>query len=298
MNGRIEISVVTCKAPAKINLYLHVIGERPDGYYNLDSLVAFAGLGDILSARKSDSLSLEITGPFSSTLLQTLNQNIVLSAARALADAASIPAVAKISLVKNLPIAAGLGGGSADAAAVLRILKILWNLDSLDLDLQSIAISLGADVPGCLASKPSFIGGIGDRVIQSPILPRVGLLLVNPLLPLSTSTIFNSFTQRPSFEARFSKEPLDAVELSNILENRQNDLTTDAGRLCPQIFAILERLNSLPGCHLARMTGSGATCFGIFDHFQAAQHAASALDQERWWVMPTVLSTKFPISIR
>lgn len=279
---------LTYDAPAKINLYLHVIGQREDGYHLIDSLIVFTKLCDTLIVEQSNTLSLKIDGPFSSSLLGKLKgDNLIMRAAHALADATGLRAGASLSLIKRLPIAAGLGGGSADAAATLNSLIKLWNVDLRRIDLTEIALSLGTDVPACIAARPTFVGGVGEQLDGGPNLPRAGLLLVNPREPLSTEDVFAAFSRPYSNKARFTAEPGDTTELSNLLVQRRNDLTDDVLRLCPVVGEILETLNATPGCHLARMTGSGATCFGLFENHNAAAKAAETLEGHKWWVMPT-----------
>lgn len=290
MNTMIDKPWVTWNAPAKLNLYLHVTERLSEGYHTLDSLVIFTEVGDSLTLRKSDTLSLKIDGPFAKTLVGHENDNLVLKAARLLAEAANIPALAEISLNKRLPVAAGLGGGSTDAAAALKALMTLWDINPKTIDLAAIAISLGADVPVCIAAQPSFMGGIGERISPCPVLPHFGLLLINPGIALSTADVFSAFSQPFSPEAAFTAAPSGVTELVNILAQRRNDLTADVISLCPPVGDILTTLESITSCRLARMSGSGATCFGLFDTFSAAQRAAATLAHRDWWIMPTVIA--------
>ena len=281
---------VTWDAPAKLNLYLHVTGRRADGYHTLDSLVVFTEIGDSLSVQKSDTLSLEIVGPFAPVLAGHEEDNLVLKAARLLAEAANQPALAEISLNKRLPVAAGLGGGSADAAAALKALMTLWDISRKTIDLATIAISLGADVPVCMAAQPSFIGGVGERISPCPVLPQLGLLLINPGFGLATVDAFSAYSKPFSPAANFRAAPSSVAEFVGILAQRRNDLTTDVVSLCPPVGDILATLESISSCRLARMTGSGATCFGLFDTFSAAERAAATLAHRDWWIMPTAIA--------
>ena len=281
-------------APAKLNLYLHVTGRRADGYHLIDSLVVFAALGDTVEVRPADGLSLAISGPFADAV-DAGGDNLVLRAARLLADAGGAAAGsggAAIRLDKRLPAAAGLGGGSADAAAALRGLSALWNLSPGDDDLARMALALGADVPACLGMRPVFVGGIGENLDPAPDLPAAWAVLVNPGQPLSTAAVFGARTGGFSRPDRFAEAPRDTVQLAALLARRANDLEAPALRLCPAIGDALAALAAEPGCLLARMSGSGATCFGLFaDAAAAAAAAARRLGAGRpgWWVAATAL---------
>ena len=272
-------------AAAKVNLYLHVVGKRADGYHLLDSLVAFVSVYDTLSVSSATELSLAIDGPFSSAL-GSGPENLVLRAARRLAAYAPQTPCAAITLTKRLPVASGIGGGSADAAAALRALAKLWNL-SLGVDQSmAIALALGADVPMCLAGRSAFVGGIGELLESSPTLPAAGILLVNPGIAVATPDVFRARRGDFSTPGRFSEVPYDARALAGILASRQNDLTEPAMSICPAIGDVLDALRGAPGCRLARMSGSGATCFGLFDDEGAASRAAQSLARPPWWVAP------------
>lgn len=189
-------------APAKINLHLHVVGRRDDGYHLLDSLVVFAGVGDCLRASTSGALSLSVTGPFAAAL-DAEADNLVLRAARALAARAGCPALARLVLEKNLPVASGIGGGSADAAATLRLLCRLWRIELSAEDLGQLAGDLGADVKVCLVGHPALMSGIGEVLVPAPSLPAAGLVLVNPGVAVSTPSVFRTgqagFQVKPTF---------------------------------------------------------------------------------------------------
>jgi 4-diphosphocytidyl-2-C-methyl-D-erythritol kinase len=211
----------------------------------------------------------------------------VLRAARALAGAAKVDMGMAAGLTKNIPAAAGLGGGSADAAAALRGLMRLWDIPPDAVDLPAIALELGADIPVCLAARPSFVGGVGEKIEAAPALPAAGLLLVNPGVALATPSVFTG--RRGGFlpPGRFDESPASAVALAAMLRERENDLTGAAISLAPVISNVLDALESVPGCHLARMTGSGATCFGLFDDESAAASAAGEIMRDGWWVEAT-----------
>jgi 4-diphosphocytidyl-2-C-methyl-D-erythritol kinase len=272
----------TQAAPAKINLYLHVVGKRADGYHSLDSLVVFAGAADRLSARASDTLSLALTGPFGAGLREEPD-NLVLRAARALAEAAGVPPAAHLKLEKNLPVASGIGGGSADAAAALRVLQQLWNVSLPAERLAPIALKLGADVPVCLASRPTRMGGVGEVLSAAPRLPSCGLVLVNPGVALPTVAVFRArqggFTPVPDLPDAWA----DAAAMAACLAVTRNDLEPPAISLCPPIAEVLAALRATRGARLARMSGSGATCFALYDDEAQAKDAAAALARPGWW---------------
>jgi len=269
-------------APAKLNLDLRIVGRRADGFHWLDSLVAFADIGDVLSVAAGDDLSLALDGPFAPGLSAGAD-NLVLRAARALQDASGTKAGAALRLTKNLPVASGIGGGSADAAAALRALSRLW---SCELPLAAIAASLGADVPACLASQPCWMSGIGEILEPCATLPEAGLVLANPGIGLATPAVFKRRAGPFSAARRFAVPPT-VGELALELLRSGNDLTDAAQELVPDIGALLGLLAALPGAHLARMSGSGATCFALFDSQAAARAAAKRLEMQvppGWWV--------------
>ncbi len=281
---------VTRAAPAKINLYLHVTGRRGDGYHLLDSLVAFAELADTVTVRPADTLGMSLDGPFSGAV-GAGDGNLAVRAARALAEAAETPAKVHINLTQRLPVAAGVGGGSADAAATLKALCALWSIPPGRVDLAALGQALGADVPVCLAGRGAFVGGVGERITPGPDLPAAGLLLVNPGVALGTREVFEARRGAFSRAARFSDVPGDAAALAALLGRRRNDLTAPATALCPAIGDALATLAATPGCRLARMSGSGATCFGLFDDAGAARRAAAFVGREGWWVAATRVDT-------
>ena len=275
---------VAMLAGAKVNLYLHVLGRRPDGYHLLDSLVVFADVGDRIEVAAAESLRLAIDGPFAAEV-PAGEDNLVLRASRALAHAVGRPAAAAIRLTKSLPVASGIGGGSADAAATLRALVRLWRLDIDGERLRRLALALGADVPMCLRAWPVFIGGIGERVEEAPELPPCALLLVNPRVALPTPRVFARREGPFSQPGRFATPPADARALAVQLADRRNDLTEAAIGLVPGIAAVLDALRATPGVLLARMSGSGATCFGLCEEEAAAISGARALARwhPEWW---------------
>jgi 4-diphosphocytidyl-2-C-methyl-D-erythritol kinase len=269
-------------ALAKINLHLHVVGRREDGYHLLDSLVVFAGVGDRLSVSADSDLSLTVTGPFAAGLAAE-PENLVLRAARGLADLAGIRASGTLVLEKNLPVASGIGGGSADAAATLRLLCRFWGVAP---ELNGLARVLGADVPVCLLGRPALMSGIGEILVPAPPLPQVGLVLVNPGVAVSTPEVFRERSGGGFSEvACFSRGGWgDAFALGADLRGLRNDLQAAACSIAPVIGDVLNALGSVPGCLLARMSGSGATCFGLFASAGAARDAAVGIRRAGWWV--------------
>ena len=282
---------IAALAPAKVNLYLHVLGRRADGYHLLDSLVVFASEGDRIEVTAADDLRLTVSGPFAADV-PAGDDNLVLRAARALAAAAGRPAQASIRLEKRLPVASGIGGGSADAAAVLRALVRLWDVPIADEDLAPVALSLGADVPMCLHGRPVYVGGIGEDIEAAPALPACALVLVNPRVPLPTPQVFRGRTAPFSAPGRFAAPPRDAAELAALLARRSNDLTTAAVALVPEVATVLDALSAIPGVLLARMSGSGATSFGLCADLPVATVAAALLADRHpgWWVVAADVS--------
>ncbi|HEY7609895.1 MAG TPA: 4-(cytidine 5'-diphospho)-2-C-methyl-D-erythritol kinase [Alphaproteobacteria bacterium] len=277
-------------APAKLNLYLHVVGRRADGYHLLDSLVAFAGVHDTVSAGKAEALTLSLEGPFAAALSGEAD-NLVLRAARALADAAGVRPHAALRLIKRLPVASGIGGGSADAAATLAAAGALWRVTPKPGALAALGLKLGADVPACLAGKAAQVGGIGEKIAPAPALPRVPLVLVNPLVPLPTPSVFKARSGPFSKPAPLPAAPRDARDLAEALAARRNDLADAAIGLVPEIKVMLAALEAQPGCLLARMSGSGATCFALFAREAEAAAATAALraNNPAWWVKASEL---------
>ena len=278
-------------APAKINLYLHVTGCRSDGYHLLDSLMVFANVGDRIEVRASGHLSLEISGPFSRGL-SAGEDNLVLRAARCLAESADVEPRAAIRLTKNLPVASGIGGGSADCAATLRALIQHWNLELTNQDLHRLALSLGADIPACLQSRTCYLGGIGDELTPALSLPQVHLVLVNPAVSISTPDIFRARTAPFSRSARLKGVEISSVspeDLANTLSTRHNDLTDPAVAYAPEVADVLSALAISNGNLLARMSGSGATCFGLYGNIETATVAAERLQKNHpnWWIKAT-----------
>jgi 4-diphosphocytidyl-2-C-methyl-D-erythritol kinase len=283
--------VLSDEARAKVNLTLLVNGRRADGYHDLESVVAFADCADRLTLTPGPGLDLKMLGPLAAACGDT-SDNLVLKAARLLAERVPDMKAGSFSLDKVLPVAAGIGGGSADAAAALRALSRLWYATPpLDV-LEAIAVQLGADVPVCLDGRTAFISGIGERRETGPALPEAGLVLVNPRIPLATPAVFGKRSGPFSQPNRFATPPRDAVALAEQLRARRNDLTEAARAIVPAIGEVLDAIAASPGCLLDRMSGSGATCFGVYPTADIAERAASWLAARKpgWWVLATALA--------
>ena len=266
-------------APAKVNLTLHITGQRADGYHLLDSLAVFCGVGDRITVQPSVALSLTITGP-QAHLLAVQDNNLVLRAARVMDATLG----AALTLDKHLPVASGIGGGSADAAATLRALSKLWGKP---LPKAAAVIALGADVPVCLAGQPARMRGIGERIEPVIGLPDVHLVLANPRVEMPTPTVFKALAtkQNPPMPDTLPHWA-NAVDMAAWLATQRNDLEPPARAIVPVIDTVLAALASQSGALIARMSGSGATCFGLFataiDAAAAANHLGAA--HPGWWV--------------
>ncbi len=269
------------RAHAKINLWLNVVGRRADGYHLLDSLVAFADLADTLEVAASDRLTLDVAGPQAAALAQEAD-NLVLKAARLLAGHAGIEPRAAFTLTKKIPLAAGLGGGSADAAAALRALARLWRLALPEQELRALAARLGADVPMCLAERTAIAGGIGEHLSAAPALPACGLLLVNPNVALPTADVFRARGGVLAAPRTLDRPWRDLAGLVAVLAERGNDLAEPAIALRPVVGEVLAFLRAGQGVRYAAMTGSGATCFALYDSPAVAGRAARAVPAA-WW---------------
>ncbi|MBL4800983.1 MAG: 4-(cytidine 5'-diphospho)-2-C-methyl-D-erythritol kinase [Emcibacter sp.] len=284
---------ISYQARAKINLDLMITGRRDDGYHLLDSLVVFADYGDEIFVRQSPNLRLNITGPFSKGL-SVMQDNLVLKAASLLQNKFNIRQGAEIELVKNLPVSSGIGGGSADAAATIQALRDLWQITCDDGDLKDLLLSLGADVPVCLASQTMQMTGIGEILRPVSLNFSLVLLLVNPGVAVSTAGIF---TARAGRHVAFSSARIlpdtiwEMEELIDILHSTGNDLTYDACALEPEITIVLQNIKESNQCMHAGMSGSGATCFGFFPDLNAAQEQADNICRTfpAWWAVPVTV---------
>ncbi|MEW5425002.1 4-(cytidine 5'-diphospho)-2-C-methyl-D-erythritol kinase [Amorphus sp. 3PC139-8] len=278
-------------ARAKVNLALHVVGQREDGYHLLDTLVAFPTVGDEIEVDADQTLSLTIDGPFAGGLPNTAD-NLVLAAAELIQAEIEAAPGAHIRLVKSLPVTSGIGGGSADAAATLRALARLWDLSDAADSLLPLAAALGADVPMCVRQKPLRAEGVGELLTPLPPFPNAGIVLANPGEPVATPTVFQALASRanpglPALPDRFA----ELASLVAYLEETRNDLHDAAVSLAPVIGEVEAALADLPGCRFARMSGSGATCFALFDDAVSAVEAADDLRTRapQWWIAAATL---------
>lgn len=281
-------------APAKINLFLHVTGRRDDGFHTLDSLVAFADIGDRITLRPAGEFSFAIDGPFARAFNarerdeSPNSANLAVRAVWGLARLARREPAVSLRLTKNLPLAAGLGGGSSDAAAVIWALLEWWGgVPQAVPGLENFLLSLGADVPACMACAPVRVGGIGEITTPVAELEEIPILLVNPLKPCPTASVFGNFVGK--FSAPAPEVPEDLVAF---LAAQRNDLQAAAQQMVPEIGQMLAAIEAQEGCRLARMSGSGASCFGLFASEAQAREAALNLKTEQpgWWVRAGMLN--------
>jgi 4-diphosphocytidyl-2-C-methyl-D-erythritol kinase len=275
-------------APAKINLDLLITGKRDDGYHVLDSLVVFADYGDELFAEHSNGLSLNISGPFAEGLSADEN-NLVLKAAKLICDFCGVEPNLKFHLIKNLPISSGIGGGSADAAAALRLCIEKLTLDITNVQVLNIALKLGADVPVCYKSKATQMKGIGEELNDLILTNQIYLLLVNPDVNISTPDIFSYYSSH-FIEFDNDRENInDNINLPFMLETlkeSRNSLENAACSIKPIIKSVLYELNAADGVMYGQMSGSGATCYGLCESYEAAVTIAELLSVEKpsWWI--------------
>jgi len=280
-------------APAKINLYLHVTGRRTDGYHMLDSLVAFAGVGDEIRLEAAPRLDFIIDGPQAAALKkEPADQNLAVRAAQELAGLAGKTPDVRLTLIKNLPVASGIGGGSSDAAASLRALALHWKIAADDPRLSDAAGRCGQDVLVCLKTESCYI--TADGTASGPELPLCHIVLANPGKSLATTNVYQACRDSGagfSNPAPLEKAPEDPLQLAQMLKLRGNDLAAPALRLMPEIKIVLETLGAADHCLLARMSGSGATCFGLFPNRDSARRAASVIlaAHTDWWVVQTYI---------
>ncbi len=287
---------LTERAPAKINLTLHVVGRRPDGYHELESLVAFSRSGDSLSLMPGEEFKLHVSGLMAEAAGDP-EKNLIVKAVRNLTERIEGLKLGALHLTKNLPVAAGIGGGSSDAAAALRLLARANELAQDDPRLLDAAQATGADVPVCVAGRARMMAGIGERlgpVLQLPPLPT---LIVNPRQPLETKAVFARMKVLPGSKTGFGPHPqissgLGYEALIAALRKGRNDMEDAACVLVPVIGDVLAILAAAAGCKLARMSGSGATCFAIFANCRAAGRAKKAILEAHpdWWVKSTILN--------
>jgi len=281
-------------ARAKINLTLRVRGRRPDGYHEIESLVAFAAFGDTLTLEPARETSLALEGPFAGSLDA---DNLVLRAAREWEKARGGISCGAFRLTKRIPVAAGLGGGSADAGAALRLLDRAFPGRVEEQRIAEMAKALGADVPVCLASRPAIMTGSGERLAFVSSLPELGVLFVNPGVGVSTSKVFAELDAARIDEETGDISPPDLASLDGLLAymvSAGNDLEAPALRIAPEIGAVKQAIAATPGCVAAAMSGSGATCFGLYASEGEARNSAGliAKDHPAWWVQACVLESR------
>jgi 4-diphosphocytidyl-2-C-methyl-D-erythritol kinase len=283
-------------APAKVNLTLRILGKRADGYHDLESLVVFAGLADQVRLTLDAPLGLDVEGPTAAAAGQVAD-NLVLRAARELVGRTDGLRLGRFTLIKHIPVAAGLGGGSSDAAAALRLVMRVNGIARDNRNVMEAARATGADVPVCLDPRPRIMRGIGD-VLSAPIdLPPLPAVLVNPGVPVPTRDVFGKLGLAPG-ETRGAATEIQPDRLKSraallaYLEAQPNDLEAPAIAIQPVIVEVLAALTRRPDCLLSRMSGSGATCFGLFASDAAATAAAQALasSHPKWWVAPTAFN--------
>lgn len=287
-------AALECTAPAKVNLALHITGRRADGYHLLESLAVFTHAGDHLRAEAAESDSFTVHGPWAHHVPED-EQNLVLQVRDLLRRrfrSRELPPVA-LRLEKNLPVASGIGGGSSDAAAALRLLARYWALETTEEDLASIALEIGADVPMCLVSRPLSARGIGEELEPVSPFPSLPLLLVNPGIPIKTPAVFAQLKERQNEGLPKIPACRSAVEVVRWLHSTRNDLESAAISLVPEIASVLDVLSAQDAL-LCRMSGSGATCFAIFEKPEDVEHTAAKIRKEHpgWFVLPTRTTTE------
>ena len=273
-------------APIKVNLFLHVIGKDENNYHKLQSLVSFGDLGDIINITPSDKYNLEIIGEFSGSISK--ENNLITKAVNALCAATDNKPNIDIQLDKNIPLGAGLGGGSADAAAVIKALIEMWNIEIDEEKLGSILLKLGADVPMCFQQQTAFIEGIGEGITPIDYTTPIHAVLIYPNRHSNTKKVFAHYKTKfpPPIQFNFDGNIFD------FLKGTQNDLTDAAITLYPEIKDALSALNHVPKCKISRMSGSGSCCFGLFENDEIAEEAYAQLVQSdpNWWIKKTVLN--------
>jgi 4-diphosphocytidyl-2-C-methyl-D-erythritol kinase len=287
---------LTERAPAKINLTLHIVGRRADLYHELESLVAFSRSGDSLSLAPGPQLTFSLEGPAAAAAGDPA-RNLVMKAALALAARVENLKHGAFHLVKRLPVAAGIGGGSSDAAAALRLIARLNHLSLDDERVKEAALACGADVPVCLAARARMMTGIGEKLGPLLDLPPLPALIVNPGEPLETKAVFARMNVKPGSETGFGPHPpitpgLDFAALQAVLRKGRNDMESAACVLAPIVAQVLAILSAARGCRLARMSGSGATCFALFSDCAGVVRAKKAIlaAHPNWWAKATILN--------
>ncbi|MEH6475714.1 MAG: 4-(cytidine 5'-diphospho)-2-C-methyl-D-erythritol kinase [Sneathiella sp.] len=281
-------------ARPKVNLFLHVTGKRDDGYHLLESLVCFPCGGDRIEVSAADQITASVSGPFGASI-GTTDENLVVKAAKLLKTQFNITAGAHIHLEKNLPVASGIGGGSSNAAVCLQLLCELWNVTPSPEILSDIALQLGADVPVCLAAVPALMTGIGEQVTPVAALPNLHILLVNPLVAVSTPEVFKAinWSSLPAYDD-YEDVGSSADGFIAKLAQTSNHLQAPAISLLPEIATVLKMIEAQPDCLLSRMSGSGATCFGLFNSAGEAAFAQKKILEIKpdWWSLSSAINSE------
>lgn len=282
-SGRISLL-----APAKVNLFLHITGRRENGFHELESLFLRTDFGDQITVEHADRLSLIITGPYGNALKEfSPESNLVMKAAVSMLKHHDTMVGAKITLEKKLPLASGIGGGSADAAATLLALKALWNVKISDNKLLSMALELGADVPACLGAHPQWVKGIGEHCEDVSLGFDPAILLVNPHTSISTPDVFKTFKLSAApFTPLLDDKSSILSSIEALARSTGNDLYSSARSISPVIDEVVEMLSKLPNQKMVRMSGSGATCFALFNSLLDAENASKFITEKKpdWWV--------------
>ena len=285
---------ISLLAPAKVNLFLHICGKRSDGLHLLDSLITFAGIYDSITIKPSPELNVSLKGPFSNKKISTKN-NLVLKAAKVLAEFSNIEPKIDIVIAKEIPVASGLGGASVNAAATLKLLTIYWDLNISDKTLFNIGENLGADVPACLTGKTIRIEGVGEILKAAKELPPCWFVFVNPGTQLNTKEVFELGLDKFNSKYKNPKYPGNLNELQKMLFDTQNGLMKSAIQLVPEIELVINKLRDTKNIIDARLSGSGATCFGVFPTENDAKIAAQTISiaNPDWWVKAAPLLNKW-----
>lgn len=289
----------TIFAAAKINLFLHVTGRRKNGYRKLDSLVSFADIGDKIHIEAANNFSFHITGPFAHQFSDaekashTDSKNLVVRAARMLSQITNNPLKCKITLEKKLPLSAGIGGGSSDAAATIWGLQRLWDIPQSPEFLLPFLTQLGADVPVCYHAKSCVMQSIGDIILPAPTMPEIPILLINPMLPCSTENVFMHHNDTYKSPITLPEHINTVFDLVDLLNTTSNDLYPPALNAVPEVANVITAMNGQNKTLLSRMSGSGATCFGIYETIDHAQQAQAIITKENpdWWLATGHLNT-------
>ena len=286
----LPVTTIRANAPAKVNLTLHVTGQRDDGYHLLDSLVVFADVADHLTATSASDLTLNVTGPFAQGV-PVDRTNLMMRAAEVLRAAFGITDGAAMTLEKNLPHAAGIGSGSSDAAAALGMLAKLWDVPPLPAEARQV-LALGADVPVCMHAPSAVrMSGIGDVLSPLPALPDCALVLVRPPVDVPTGAVFNGLATKHGTPMSTLPEGLNFVDFVAWLAAQRNDLQAPAKVLAPQIATTIAALDALPDVAFAGMSGSGATCFALVQDLETARRVAGVMQtvHRDWWIVPAAV---------